>query len=761
MKGVCQRMRPLMAAATKRLLGLTLVLLALEPVSTPARAEAVPHVLMLHAYNYTFPATTIVSEVARKRLLEQVPKMEIEADFLDLARRSDPDLAAQTATYLKEKYRGIKFDAVIVIGVGAVPFVIAHRDAFAPGAPIIFVGGSPADLPGLQLPPDVRGVVTGFKPERTLDLARRLQPDARRVVVIGGSSKLDRHWQDTAREAFAKEQKKPETTYWFDLTYEDMLAKVSRLPHDTIVILLSAYADANGRPLIPRDTAVAVAKASSAPVYGVFETFIGTGIVGGHMETFASLGEATGNLALEVIGGKAVEPAVRVNTGQTYRVDARAMRQWNLSESRLPPGTVVLFKPYSVWELHSVAISLVALVVGLQSLLVSALLFQRRRRHEAEKSLSDSEARMTFAASSANVGLWQFNRKTADVWSTEHCRAMLGLSPGTELTRESFLAAVHPDDRDSLIVAMRNADASQFIDARVVLPDRQIRWFRIRSVPIANAEGTMGQLAGIIVDITREKAAEADAALQRQQVTHLMRVSMLGELSGAIAHEVNQPLTAIMSNAQAALHLLKQRSPDLSEVTEALKDIVSEGHRAGQVIQRLRMLMRKGESQFQPIDIHELVRSSVNLLHSELIARGVRLHTNLATGLPAVSGDLVQLQQVLINLIVNASDAMANTAPLHRIVNISTATLPSGGVEIRVKDNGAGLRPGDRGKLFEAFYTTKPHGLGLGLSICATIIQAHRGELALANDKMGGAVAILTLPVQQQSLPDTTLLAAK
>ena len=104
---------------------------------------------------------------------------------------------------------------------------------------------------------------------------------------------------------------------------------------------------------------------------------------------------------------------------------------------------------------------------------------------------------------------------------------------------------------------------------------------------------------------------------------------------------------------------------------------------------------------------------------------------------------------------------MANTAPLHRIVNISTATLPSGAVEIRVKDNGTGLRPGDRGKLFEAFYTTKPHGLGFGLSICATIIQAHRGELALANDKMGGAVAILTLPVQQQSLPHTTLLAAK
>jgi C4-dicarboxylate-specific signal transduction histidine kinase len=173
------------------------------------------------------------------------------------------------------------------------------------------------------------------------------------------------------------------------------------------------------------------------------------------------------------------------------------------------------------------------------------------------------------------------------------------------------------------------------------------------------------------------------------------------------------------------------------------------------------MLMKKGESHFQSIDIHELVRSTANLLHSELIARGVRLHTTLAPGLPEVFGDLVQLQQVLINLIVNASDAMANTLPFRRVVGISTSMLPSGAVEIRIKDNGTGLRPADRGKLFEPFYTTKPHGLGLGLSICATILQAHHGELTLADDELGGAVAILTLPARQVLLTDEALFAAK
>jgi signal transduction histidine kinase/ABC-type uncharacterized transport system substrate-binding protein len=753
-----------MVGVTKRLRGLPFGLLALVLAQLPAWAdEAVPRVLMLHAYNYTFPAATIVSEVARKRLMERIPQIEIEAEFLDLPQRSDQALETHTADYLKEKYAGIKFDAVIAIGIGAVSFAVARRDAFAPGAPVIFAGGTRADLPRLQLPDDMRGVITGFNPEKTLELAQRLQRNVRRVVVIGGSSKLDRHWQRTVREAFEASGSRLEMNYLFDWNYDAMIEQVSRLPRDTIVILLTAYADAAGRPLVPRDVAAAVAKASSVPVYGPFDTFIGTGIVGGYMETYVSLGQAVGEMTLQVLAGTvdAAKPAIRVNTGLTYRVDARAMRRWNLSENKLPPDTVVLFKPYSMWQQHRVFISLVVLVVGLQSLLMSALLFQRRRRREAEKSLRDSEARMTFTASSANVGMWQFNRETGEVWSTEHCRTMLGLPRDTELTRESFLAAVHPDDRDTVIAAMRSAEAPQSFDARIVLPTAEVRWYRIRSVPTPDAEGAPGKLAGIIVDITGQKVAEADAALQRQQVMHLMRVSMLGELSGAIAHEVNQPLTAIMSNAQAALHLLKQSSPDLPEVREALKDIVTEDSRAGEVIQRLRMLMKKGESHFQSVDIHELVRSTANLLHSELIARDVRLHTSLATGLPEVFGDLVQLQQVLINLIVNASDAMASTLPFRRVVSISTNMLPSGAVEMRIKDNGTGLRPADRGKLFEPFYTTKPHGLGLGLSICATILQAHHGELTLADDELGGAVAILTLPARQVLLTDEALFAAK
>ena len=195
-------------------------------------------------------------------------------------------------------------------------------------------------------------------------------------------------------------------------------------------------------------------------------------------------------------------------------------------------------------------------------------------------------------------------------------------------------------------------------DVRIVTPDGEVRWIRVRLRSHLD-EGLAGPLSGLFVDITDQKAAEAEAELQRREVTHLMRVSVMGELSGAIAHEVNQPLTAILSNAQAALHLLGQGSPDLAEIRDALQDIVQEDNRAGEVIQRLRGLLKKGESRIRAVDLNELVNSTTTLLRSELIDRRVTARTDLAAGLPIVFGDSVQLQQVLLNLVVNAMDAMS------------------------------------------------------------------------------------------------------
>jgi C4-dicarboxylate-specific signal transduction histidine kinase len=254
-----------------------------------------------------------------------------------------------------------------------------------------------------------------------------------------------------------------------------------------------------------------------------------------------------------------------------------------------------------------------AAVVAAQSLVLAGLLFQRRRRQQAEQSLKESEDRMTFAAASASIGLWQFNLATGQLWSTEHCQVIFGLPAGVPLTRQTFLGAIHPDDRSIAAAALQGAlkgGRSAIADIRVVSTPDEVRWVRIRARSDVYGQNTAGQLSGMFADVTDQKAAESDLELQRQEVAHLMRVTALGELSGAIAHEVNQPLTAILSNAQAALYLLKPESPNFTEIRGALEDIVHEDNRASEVIQRLRGLLKKGESKFDLIDLNELVEST-------------------------------------------------------------------------------------------------------------------------------------------------------
>ena len=253
----------------------------------------------------------------------------------------------------------------------------------------------------------------------------------------------------------------------------------------------------------------------------------------------------------------------------------------------------------------------------------------------------------------------------------------------------------------------------------------------------------------MFADITDQKAAESNLELQRQEVAHLMRVTALGELSGAIAHEVNQPLTAILSNAQAALYLLTPESPNFTEIHGALEDIVHEDNRASEVIQRLRGLLKKGEGKFELVDLNKLVDSTITLLRHQLIERRVTVETDFTESLPVVLGDPVQLQQVLLNLILNAMDAMASTSDARRRIQICTRTTEIGTIEIYLKDSGPGIKAADRKRAFLPFYTTKDQGLGLGLSICSTIIEKHGGKIDLRNDDTGGAVAEISLPAQK------------
>jgi len=248
-----------------------------------------------------------------------------------------------------------------------------------------------------------------------------------------------------------------------------------------------------------------------------------------------------------------------------------------------------------------------------------------------------------------------------------------------------------------------------------------------------------------VVDITLRTQAERAAARQRDELAHLARVAMLGELSGSLAHELNQPLTAILSNAQAAQRFLVQSPPRVDKVADILIDIVKSDHRAGAVIQRLRSLLRKEEAQRHPLDINEVVEESLRLMRSDLLNRQVVVSSELAHALPAVSGDRNQLQQVLLNLVINGCDAMNGHRADNRLV-IRTQKTTNGNVEVSVADRGAGIPSADLERIFEPFMTTKSHGLGLGLAICRSIVEAHGGRLWATNNADRGATLHCELP---------------
>lgn len=268
-------------------------------------------------------------------------------------------------------------------------------------------------------------------------------------------------------------------------------------------------------------------------------------------------------------------------------------------------------------------------------------------------------------------------------------------------------------------------------------------WLEVTIEKLRRAEG------GAVItraDVTSRKRAELEARMQRQQLTHLGRVAILGQLSGAFAHELNQPLTSILGNAEAALRLLAPTAVP-AEVQEILRDIIDEDLRAAQVIQRLRALLDKGESVREPVNLNSTVHEVLSLCKSELIARNVRVQTDLDPAIPAVMADRVQMQQIILNLLMNACDAMADHPVAERTVALATrVSMEPLSVELSISDSGSGIADEDLERIFHPFVTSKPHGMGLGLAICRSVAESHGGRLWAGNIANGGAVFHLILP---------------
>ena len=363
--------------------------------------------------------------------------------------------------------------------------------------------------------------------------------------------------------------------------------------------------------------------------------------------------------------------------------------------------------------------------------------------------LKDRERHMDLASAAGDLGMWTWDIGHDTIWATRHARELFGFSESEHINRARFLGSLHPEDREAVDQALEDALATgggYEVEYRVLLRGGKIRWMAAHGQVERDGSGKPIVLRGVVLDISARHSSELELQQLRSELTHANRVSMMGQFASALAHELSQPLGAILRNTEAAELFLAHDPPDIEEVRAILADIRQDERRASGVIDRLRALLKRRSFVRSALSVSDELATVMALARADTATRKVALVIDDAPNLPLVMGDPVHLQQVLLNLILNAMDAVEDAPAARRKVTVRARPNSEGEIEVAVEDSGPGIPPERLGRLFEPFFTTKAKGMGIGLSISRTIIEAHGGRIWAENNADEGATFRFTLP---------------
>ncbi|OIP88452.1 MAG: hypothetical protein AUK55_16150 [Syntrophobacteraceae bacterium CG2_30_61_12] len=588
-------------------------------------------ILILFPLESNSPGFVQFDQALRSALNEsQAYRFDFYVECMDLLRFPGERYLRDLVQIYREKYSTRNIDLIIAPLRLSHDFLAQYAGELFPGTPVLAIDLDTRLIDAHTLQRS-SAVVTGkFAMENTLDLALGLHPKVREVFVVSGASRVDRDVATLVQNAFRGYTERVQFHYLSELSMEETLRGVAALPAHSIIYYVSFFQDADGQAFLPNQAVAMISATASVPVYGLSESYIGAGAVGGRVYSYVRLGAKTAQAALGILSGEAngavgplEEPADQVI------FDWHQFKRWGIREADLPAGSMVRYRDFSPWQAYRFQILGIASVLILQTLIIGALVFNLKKRRQAE---AEAHRRMT-------------------------------------------------------------------------------------------------------------------------ELAHVTRVATIGELAASLAHEINQPLTAILSNAQAAQRFLSSSAPDLDEIRQILDDIVRDDDRVSEVIRRMRALLKKQTDSYESFDLDQAVRECITLVHDSAPLDGLSIRADLNTNLPVVRADRVQLQQVLFNLMVNAVAAMSEAPGTARKMLITTAMEDPRTVKVSVTDSGTGIDELQVDRLFEPFYTTKPSGMGMGLAISQTIVKAHGGKMGALNHPEGGATFYFTLPIVREGRP--------
>jgi PAS domain S-box-containing protein len=734
--------------ATKLQFFLPLVIL-LIPGQWSWGTDVPKSVLLLDSYGRNVAPISKVISVFRTDLSSGWPgPIDLHEVSLEMARFAQPQQEIPFVNFLKERFSDRHPDLVVSVGGPAFAFAVRHRDRLFPATPLLITGTAEQVLGSGRVPENAAIVPIGVNLRRVIEDILQVLPHIENIAVILGSSTLEKFWLSECRREFAAFSNRINFIYLNDLPFENIKSRVASLPANSAVFFGILVVDAANIPFDPGEAVKDIIADANSPVFALHESFFGLGTVGGRLIQERAGGQRAAEAALKILQGESpANLSIPPEPAQVPVYDWRALQRWGISVTLLPPGSTIRFRQPSLWELYRWRILGAAGLMILQALLIAGLLVQRRRRSQAEHELVKSEHRLRLITNALPVLIAYVDSDQRYRFNNDAYKEWFGVGPEEawgrtipEVVGEAFYRRVIPYVQQ--VLSGERVRYAQEIDLDAG------RHISVESIymPDLDEQGAVRGFYLLVIDVTERNLAQQESKRLQDELMHAGRISTMGELAGTLAHEINQPLSAIMSNAQAAKRYLEAPAPDIEEVQEILRDIVTEDARAGAVINRLRALLKKAKTVFEPLCLNSIFEEVIGLLRSDVVVRDVKVSTEFDSRLPSIRGDRIQLQQVALNLMLNSFDAIADRPRGDRRVLIRTWQNDSQ-VLAAVRDNGKGLSPGGIERAFNPFYTTKPQGLGLGLSISRSIINRHHGRIWVENNPDGGAVFFFSLPV--------------